>query len=434
MAKKSIITVIIITVLIVIILGIVLLNRFPSSITNQNITNPINQKIADDSGATFSSVTNVVNADNQFAFKLYNLYKSKPEFKDNNIFYSPYSIATAVAMAYEGAKGDTADEMQKLFNFPKEEIVRRPAYAKIYNDLNKINSNYTLSTANALWLEKSYPFLEEYKNIILNYYAGNANNMDFKNNAENSRITINNWVEDNTNKKIKNLIPFGLVNTGTRLVLTNAIYFKGKWLQEFNKTDTKEQDFTLSDNQKTKVQIMEKLGKSFNYAEKPNLQVLELPYQGEDLSMLILLPKSNNIKDAESYLANDKITDLRNMLLDNKVNIYLPKFKFETKYMMADDLKQMGMPTAFTPNADFSGMDGVKGNLMISDVIHQAFVEVNEEGTEAAAATAVIVVATSIPSPEQPKTFKADHPFVFLILERKTGNILFLGKVENPNK
>ncbi len=178
--------------------------------------------------------------------------------------------------------------------------------------------------------------------------------------------------------------------------------------------------------------MMEKLNKDFKYAEKHDLQVLELVYQGEELSMLILLPKSNNIQIAESYLANDKIIDLRNMLLNNKVDVYLPKFKFETKYFMAEDLKQMGMSTAFSDNADFSGMDGIKGNLKIDNIIHQAFVEVNKEGTEAAAATAVIIGTTSI-QPIETKIFKADHPFAFIIQERKTGNILFIGRVTNPN-
>jgi len=435
MMKKASIIIIIIAVIILIVLGIFLLNKpSPNIIIPNQTTTPIDQInpiIINDTGATFQGVTNVVNADNQFAFKLYNKYKDK--YKDSNIFYSSYSISTAIAMTYEGARGNTADEMQKVFNFPKEDKIRRSAYAKIYNDLNKKDKNYTLSTANAIWLEKTYSFLDEYKNTILNYYAGRATNLDFKTNTENSRITINTWVEQNTNNKIKDLIPQGVINQDTRMVLTNAIYFKGKWFDEFNKADTKEEDFTLSNNQKTPVQMMEKLGKKFNYAEKTDLQVLELPYQGEDLSMLVLLPKSNNINDAESYLANDKMTDLRNMLLNNRVDVYLPKFKFETKYMMADDLKQMGMPTAFSTSADFSGMDGMAGNLMISDVIHQAFVEVNEEGTEAAAATAVVVVATSA-GPIETKTFRADHPFVFLIQEVKTGNILFIGKVENPNK
>lgn len=431
MMRKDSIIIIIIAVLILVVLGIFLLNKPSIFIFPNQTINPINQTTANDTEATFQGVTNVINADNQFAFKLYSKYKD--EYKDKNIFYSPYSISTALAMTFEGARGDTAGEMQKIFNFPKENNIRRPAYAKIYNELNKKNKNYTLSTANALWLEKTYAFLDDYKNLILNYYGGKATNLDFKANSESSRITINDWIEENTNNKIKDLIPQGAVNENIRLVLTNAIYFKGKWLEEFNTTDTKEEDFTLSDNQKTKVQMMKKSGKNFNYAEKHNLQVLELAYQGGDLSMLILLPKTKNIKDAESYLAYDKIIDLRNMLLNNEVDVYLPKFKFETKYMMAEDLKQMGMPTAFSTSADFSGIDGVKGNLMISEVIHQAFVEVNEEGTEAAAATAVVLGTTSA-EPIQIKTFRADHPFVFLIQERKTGNILFIGKVENPNE
>ena len=239
--------------------------------------------------------------------------------------------------------------------------------------------------------------------------------------------------EDQTNDRIKDLIPQGVIDPLTRLVLTNAIYFKGDWVKQFDKKDTQERDFTTSTGNTVKAQMMslthDQADINFNYTETDEAQVLELPYSGNELSMLIILPKSD-LSSLESSLSSDKLKEWRSNLTSEKVDqIYLPKFKFDTKYFMADTLSAMGMPTAFSSGADFSGMDGTK-SLFISSVIHQAFVEVNEEGTEAAAATAVIVGETA--APIQNIIFNADHPFLFIIQQRDTGNILFLGRVTNP--
>lgn len=382
---------------------------------------------------TPTHISNVVDANNQFALDFYSRLKNK---KNKNLFFSPYSISSALAMTYEGAQGKTAQEMRSVFYFPKDNNVRRAEYAAIIDRMNKKNKKYKLHTANALWAEKDYQFLDEYLKVVAKYYKGKVANLDFKKNAEKARVTINNWVDGKTNNKIKNLIPAGLLHASTRLVLTNAIYFKGEWVKQFNKKDTKEEDFKMSKNNIIKVPMMRRTDDEakFNYTENNTLQILEMPYSGRELSMLILLPKNDDLKTLEGLLNAKKLSEWKKDLAKKRVKIFIPKFKFETKYFMSNDLKAMGMPTAFTGAADFSGMDGTK-NLSISEVIHQAFVDVNEEGTEAAAATAVVIVRSSWPAQMPPKipVFRADHPFIFLIQEKQTGNILFMGRVVNPN-
>ncbi len=386
----------------------------------------------DNSGITTKALSGVIDANNQFAFDLYSKYKSK----EGNIFFSPYSISTALAMTYEGARGQTAEEMLSVFHFPEDDKTRRLGYANLYNEINKKDKKYKLHTANALWAQQYYQFLDEYFDIVEKYYGGKVTNLNFMGDQEGSRITINNWIEDHTNNKIKDLIPPGLITPLTRLVLTNAIYFKGEWVRQFNKDDTIEQDFRVTSNNIVKVPMMLRTDDEsiFNYAEDDKLQILELPYSGEELSMLILLPKNNDMEALENSLNFTVLSKIKEELIEQRVDIFIPRFKFETKYFMANTLEEMGMPTAFSGVADFSGMTGKK-DLTISQVIHQAFVEVNEEGTEAAAATAVIMKITSI-GPDEPKipTFRADHPFIFLIQDRETGIILFLGRVSDPSK
>ncbi len=416
--NKIIILPVILFVIIVILAGVLI---FLPKAEN----NPV---VLDDSKSFPESEAGVILANNQFAFDLYKKY----EANDGNIFFSPYSLSTALAMVYEGAKGKTAEEIQAVFHFPKDAGVRQPAFAKIYNQINKAGKTYELKTANALWAQKDFAFLDSYFSLIKNYYGGEVTNLDFINAAEDARLTINKWVEDQTNDKIKDLIPAGVLSNLTKLVLTNAIYFKGTWQLQFDKKDTKEQDFNIASDKTVKAQMMSLKGEDakFNYAENSDLQILELPYDSKDLSMLVLLPK-NNISSVDAYLTPEKFLELKAGLTEKQVNVYFPKFKIETKYSMKGDLSNMGMPVAFSDQADFSGMDG-KQDLRISEVIHQAFVEVNEEGTEAAAATAVIMELKSA-FPSDQLEFIADHPFIFLIQDNATGNILFLGRVSNPS-
>ena len=381
---------------------------------------------------------NIIQANNEFAFDLYSRYKSK----EGNIFFSPFSISSAIAMAYEGARTETADQIKEVFHFPEDTNLLREAYLSLYNEINREDKKYTLNTANALWAQEGYEFLDEYFSLVDKYYAGKVTNLDFINKTEEARITINTWVEKKTNNRIKDLIPKGMLSPLSRLVLTNAVYFKGFWFKQFNKDNTKEEDFTISKDSTIKVQMMHltDMARNLRYAETDNLQILELPYEARELSMLILLPKEDDINSIEAELNIKNLLKYKKLLKPEKVELSLPRFKFETKYFMAKDLVRMGITDAFTlgidfgGKADFSGMTGDR-LLNISEVIHQAFVEVNEEGTEAAAATAVVMEGCAGPMPPPViKVFKANHPFIFIIQQQNTGNILFIGRVNNPTE
>ena len=376
-----------------------------------------------------SAVNSVVNASNQFAFDLYSILKGE----EGNIFFSPYSLSTAMAMTYEGARGQTAEEIRQVFYYPEDIEILRKGYAETINQINKKDKKYELRTTNALWAQNNYPFLPEYFKTVEKYYGGKVTNVDFVRDTENSRLMINKWVEDQTNNRIKDLIPQGVITPLTRLVLTNAIYFKGNWETQFPKQNTKEADFTAGADKKVRVPMMFIGGRKFNYAENEFLQLLELPYEGNELAMLVLLPR-NELSEVEPFLKPDKIKELMKDMSQEEVDVYLPRFKFETKYLMGGEqglLGRMGMPTAFSEmRADFSGMTG-KPDLYITEVVHQAFVEVNEEGTEAAAATGIVM---GIKAMLEKKVFRADHPFIFFILEKRTGTILFFGRVIDPTK
>jgi len=371
----------------------------------------------------------MVKSNNAFGFDLYHKFKGER----GNLFFSPYSISTALAMTYEGAKGQTAKEMQTVLHLPDDKQKIRSGFVNIYNELNKEGKSYKLTTANALWAQKDYPFINEYFKVVDEYYNGRVTNLDFKTDTENSRVTINNWIEDKTNDKIKDLIPVGMLSPMTRLVLTNAIYFRADWSDQFRAEDTRDGQFKLHSGQNVDVRMMHKTN-HYNYGETNNLQILEMDYLGNDLSMLIILPKENNITQIENIFNKEKLDDWKNDMGKEKVRIALPKFKFKTKYFMTDTLKEMGMPTAFKwPGSDFTGMSPTN-ELYIDEVIHQTFVEVAEYGTEAAAATAVLMKAGAALQQEQPKIFNANHPFIFIIQQKDSGNILFMGRMSDPTK
>lgn len=426
--SKKILIVIILTVIAVIIEYIFLYrgNELPAPIIP--IPTPTPSR-ADDSGSTQGGIETIMSANNQFALDFYANLKDKEAGK--NIFFSPYSISTALTMTYEGARNQTAEEIQSVFHIPGDDAVRRSSVAAVYNLLNKTDAKYKLHTANALWVQKDYPILKEYLDAIEKYYMGKATNVDFRGAAEEARQTINRWVEDKTNDKIKDLFPRGSIDELTRLVLTNAIYFKGNWVKQFDKKETKQEAFRTGAGGIIQVPMMSRTDKEakFSYAETEELKILEMLYDGKELSMLVLLPKNDDLESVEESMTVENLKQWREGLEEQRVNVYMPKFTFSSKYLLNENLKEMGMPSAFEPGvADFSGLDGTK-DLYIQTVIHQAFVDVNEEGTEAAAATGVAVGTTSIP---QIVEFRADHPFIFLIQEKETGNILFLGRVINP--
>lgn len=410
---------IIVILLILVVAGLFLLNYQPGEAPTD--VNPITEIEIDP-----VNQAQVIEANNQFAFDLYALYREKP----GNIFFSPYSISTALAMTYEGARGETAQEMAEVFHFPTDNEVRWNGFAGFHNLLNQPGREYILSAANALWPAKEYPFLEEYFETISRYYRGGSEPLDFQNQPEESRLIINSWVEDETRGKIKDLIPAEFVTPSIKLILTNAVYFKGDWLDQFDPSLTQDEDFYLENSGSISVPIMKQFGRVADYAEVDGVQILSLPYKGEELSMMILLPAAGEIDRLEESLTLEKINDYREAVYSQEIDLFLPKFKLETKYFMKDDLIAMGMPSAFDgTRADFSGMTGAK-DLFVSTVIHQAFVEVNEEGTEAAAATGVMMQESALL--EKP-VFRADHPFVFVIQHQETGAILFMGRVGNPS-
>lgn len=378
----------------------------------------------------------VTNANNRFAFDLYSQLK---EGENANLFFSPFSISSALAITGEGAKGQTADEIRSVFYFPSDATTLRNGYAGINAAINSGDAAYSLRTANALWAEKTYPFLSEYTENAERYYGAKVTNLDFIGQPEASRITINQWVEEQTNDKIKDLLPAGTIDPITRLVITNAIYFKGDWVKQFDKEKTADEDFRTTPGKMVKVPMMQRTDEDavYRYAETDDLQLLAMPYEhagGRQLSMVVLLPKGDNLSPVEAHLDADSLSDLLRSAKSRQVMVYFPKFKLETRYdQLGRTLAAMGMPTAFTDRADFSGMDGTR-NLLISDVIHQAFVDVNEEGTEAAAATAVVMRLAAAPvEPEPVPVFRADHPFLFLIQDDETGMILFMGRISDPS-
>jgi len=399
----------------------------------------------------------VVEGNNRFALELY----AKLWAQEGNLFFSPYSVSTALAMAYAGARGETESQMAKTLHFPTptssyrktgvgvgvyqdpnkeageaEQAWREQGFHRefgaIVEDLNVrgAKGGYELSVANALWGQKGYGFLAEFLELIEAKYGGKLNEVDFISATEAARQTINAWVEKETKDKIKNLIRKGVLDKLTRLVLTNAIYFKGNWARQFEEDKTKEAPFTLISGEKVNVPMMNQTAE-FNYMETEDFQGLELPYVDDELSMIILLPrKVDELSSLEEMLSLEKFSGWLGKLGKRKVIVSVPKFRMTSRFGLAGVLRSMGMMDAFSEKANFSGMNG-KRDLFISAVVHKAYVDVNEEGTEAAAATGVVMRVTSV-KPERIPVFRVDHPFLFLIRDNKSGSILFIGRAMNP--
>lgn len=374
-----------------------------------------------------------VNCSNDFSFEMYEKLAAEEE---ENVFFSPYSITTALGMAYEGARGQTADEIADVLNFPADNQTRlgmMKAYQEVFN---RENTAHELSTANAYWLKNNEQLNEVYRAAIESYYIAHGEKLDFARDPAGSAETINAWVEEQTNGNIKDLLDPGLITPFTYLILTNAVYFKSDWKYQFNETATQNRTFHLDGNQDIEVETMHMHDEeiALNYSENNDAQLLQLPYKNGELSMYILLPKGNSIASMESDLDKEYLDTLMDDLSPEEVDLYIPKFKFEQKYTLNQMLIDLGMPTAFSDSADFSGITD-STSLKIGFVIHQSFVEVNEEGTEAAAATAIGMETTGVdPDPEpQPILFNANHPFIFFIQHEATGQILFMGKVGNPD-
>lgn len=374
-------------------------------------------------------VATVVKGNNEFAFDLYGQLRKN----DGNLFFSPSSISTALAMTYAGARSTTADEMARTLHFTLPPDKLHPAFAELRKDLNAEGKKrpYQLRAANALWGQKGEGFKEDFLELTRDNYGPGLKEVDFVRHTEAARKEINAWVQKETNDKIKDLLKPNTITPLTRLVLTNAIYFKGDWKSQFKKDQTRDEVFNDGLDRKIKTPMMHQTMK-FKYLDAGALQVLEMPYAGEDLSMVVLLPKKvNGLPDLERSLTADKLAEWLRKVYEVEVIVSLPKFKTTAEFTLNDTLSELGMRKAFMmPGADFSGLNGKK-NLYITTVVHKAFVDVNEVGTEAAAATGVGI---GFKGPPPKPVFRADHPFVFLIRDRRNDSVLFLGRIVDPTK
>jgi serpin B len=373
----------------------------------------------------------VVEGNNAFAIDLYGQLRTQ----SGNLFFSPDSISTALAMTYAGARGDTAAEMAKTLHFTLPPQRLHPAMGGLLGDLNAPHDGYKLRMANALWAQQGYTFLDDFLKLTNSDYGAGFKQVDFKDATEAARLTINQWVEQQTDDKIKDLLQPGVLSSSTRLVLTNAIYFKGDWQTQFDKAQTRDEDFHLSAAQNVKAPMMHREG-GFNYFDGGTFQILEIPYKSAELSMIVLLPNDVGGMFAleQSLTAPNTRQWLGQLRPVPKVIMTLPKFKMTQQFDLQDTLGAMGMTLAFDAHADFSGMTGNR-EFSISAAIHKAYIDVNEEGTEAAAATAVVMrlMMARMQQPAPP-VFRADHPFIFLIRDNRSGGILFMGRVTDPTR
>jgi len=380
-----------------------------------------------------SDLADLVNGNSTFAFDLYQVLREG----NDNLFYSPHSISLALAMTYAGARGETEQQMADTLHFTLPQDCLHPAFNGLDLELarrgegaeGKDEEGFRLHIVNALWGQEDYEFLSEFLDILAENYGAGLRTLDFVNEPEESRVTINDWVSDQTEGRIEDLIPQGVIDELTRLILTNAIYFNAAWAEPFEEDQTADGTFYLLDGGQVTVPMMRQT-ESFGYAEGEGYQAVELPYDGWELSMVILLPQAGEFEAFEGSLDTELVDGIVKDLAHRRIALTMPKFEFESDFSLKDSLAAMGMPDAFTGAADFSGMTGDR-DLFIAEVIHKAFVSVDEAGTEAAAATAVVMEKLAMP--EEPVEVTVDHPFIFLIRDIETGAILFVGRVVDPS-
>lgn len=387
----------------------------------------------------------LVASNTTFAFHLYTQLKAQ---EPGNLFFSPYSLSIALAMTSAGARNQTAQQIAQVLHFPPQTAAKiHPLFLQLQQGINQAQQHVKIQVANALWGEASYPFLPNFREIVARDYDANLNQIDFKNTFSTAHLKINAWVEEKTQQKITQLIKPGLIDNLTRLILVNAIYFKGNWNSPFDQQKTKNAPFWINSHKNINIPMMTQQNQ-FGYAENQHLQVLELPYVGSltdaeseeslefsfspnRLSMTILLPRQRDgLAQLENLLNQQNLETWLNQIHWQKVKVVIPRFKINTGVELSKTLSAMGMPDAFNNKADFSGIDGSRA-LYLTSVIHQAFVDVNEVGTEAAASSGIVVTTRGI-QPSMP-VFLADHPFLFLISHKASGSILFLGRLIKPD-
>lgn len=403
-------------------------NNKPIASKTENASPPKTDKdyvAADDSAATADGISQVVSANNQFAIELYQQINKQPKQLDKNVFFSPYSLSTAMAMLYIAAEGETKQQIQKTFHYPPLAILN-PNSAALYNQFNKPNPNYDLSTVNNLWMRQDLSPSQTYLDTVQRYYGGQVTNLDFKNSPESSRQIINKTIAKHTKQMIPELLAKGSIESSTATVLTNAVYFKSEWAKPFG-VQGGTRPFHNLDGTMSSQEMMYKTA-YFDYMENEHIQMVELPYKSNDLSMLIILPKSKEpaaIQKLVADLNSNQVSQWTKQLENQEIFLVMPKFKLQESYSMKPILANMGMPIAFDSRANYSLFND-KLPLKVDSVIHKAVVEIDEKGTVAAAATGIgvqLVMAT------HKAEITADHPFMFMIKDNKTDAMLFLGQV-----
>lgn len=378
-----------------------------------------------------NTVAALADGNNTFALDLYQSLRSQ----DENLILSPFSVSLALAMTYAGARGETETQMAETLHFPAQDALH-PAFNALdlkleENDINldKDQEPMQLNIANAVWVEQTFSFLQEYLDLIAVNYGAGIHQSDFVNNFEPTRKEINDWVSDETEEKINNLLPDGSLNADTRMVLVNAIYFKADWLDQFDANDTYDNEFNLLDGSQVTVPMMGQ-DMYIPYVSGDGYQAVELPYAGNSAAMDIIVPDAGRFEEIESALTSEVFEDMLASMEQTSLIFRMPKFEFESSFSLSDQLSNLGMSAAFDRNtADFSGMTGKK-DLFISKVIHKAFVAVDEEGTKAAAATAVVMEMAG--AAIENLVLVVDRPFIFVIRDLESGQILFIGRVLNP--
>lgn len=377
-----------------------------------------------------TEISSIAKGNNEFAFDLL----KKIPYERENMVISPFSISTALAMTYAGARNQTLHEMAETMHFDKEQVLFHANYGAYLNGIDNIaNEQVQLNIANSIWAQHDYSFLQSFFDIIEDVYNSKTFQVDFRANQEEVRQDINDWVFNETREKIEDLISPGVLTDDTRMVLVNAIHFLGPWLREFDPEQTRENHFYLQGREFVLADFMHSTD-TLPYFEDEAMQVLELPYSDKNFSMVIVLPKATpEMESIERSFSSDAFENMLNRLEEKEVDVYIPKFEAETKLDLEDLLISMGMVQPFNRYADFSGMTGDL-DLKIDKVIHQAMIEVAEEGTEAAAATAVVIIRKTSIDPDPRTSFIANRPFLFFIKENQHNSILFAGRVMNPSK
>jgi serpin B len=378
----------------------------------------------------------LVDGNNAFALDIYQVLRSQ----DGNLVLSPFSLSLALAMPYAGARSETESQMADTLHFDLPQGQLHPAFNSLDQALATRGKSepedgvpLQLHIVNAVWAEQTFPFLQDYLDLVaLNYGAG-IHLADFITQHEVARKSINNWVSDQTKDKINDLLPQGVIKPSTKMVLVNAIYFKADWLVKFDPDSTKDASFHLLDGSETQVEMMSETIYGLPYTQGNGFQAIELAYQGGSAAMEIIIPDEGNFMPFESSLDAVRLSEILGSMQSTSVHLGLPKLDYTSEFKLSDQLKQMGMPDAFDRDlADFTGMTGGR-DVFIDNVIYKAFIAVDEKGTEAAAATAIIMAPTSA-GPMEGITLVIDRPFIFIIRDIPNGQILFIGRVLDPTQ